>query len=79
MSDAKVTLTHKKNMKDNEPKKAPLLAKLKQITGVEYEFVTEPALDEFMLKIIKDQCPDHDRMGQAFYDSDGFLAQAVSL
>lgn len=79
MSEAKVTLAHKKNVKDAEPQKGPLLAKLKALTGVDYEFVTEPALDQFMLLLIQNKSSNHDRPGNAMYDSDGYLAQAVAL
>ena len=49
MTDAKVTLAHKKNLRDAEAKKPALLAKLKAASGVDFEFTFEPKFEDFVI------------------------------
>ncbi len=79
MADAKITLAHKKNIKDNEASKNEHLAKLKQITGVDYEFVTELPFDELVPKLIKAGDSWHASIGNTLYGKESILSAIVYL
>jgi hypothetical protein len=82
MSEAKVTLAHKKSLRDGEAKKPALLARLKAVTGVDYEFSVEPNIDEVLVKLIvasQNNSNDHANIGEALYGDNGYLATAVKL
>jgi hypothetical protein len=79
MTDAKVTLAHKKNLRDAEAKKPALLAKLKAASGVDFEFTFEPKFEDFVIALIKCGSSYHESVGSALYNDDGYLASVVKL
>lgn len=79
MSDVKVTLAHKKNIRDAEVKKPEHLAKIKKATGVDYEFVVEPKVEDFALAVIKCDNRYHEKFGNGLYGDDGYLAAIATL
>jgi hypothetical protein len=79
MAEAKITLAHKKNIKDNEVSKNEQLAKLKQLTGFDYEFVTELPFDELVPKLIKAGDAWHTTIGNTLYGKESILSAVVYL
>ncbi len=79
MAEPKVTLAHKKNLRDAEAKKPALLARLKAASGVDFEFTTDPKFEDFVIALIKGGSTYHDRVGEALYDDNGYLAHVVKL
>jgi hypothetical protein len=79
MAEPKVTLAHKKNLRDAEAKKPALLAKLKAASGVDFEFTTDPKFEDFVIALIKGGSGYHERFGDALYNDDGYLNTVVQL
>lgn len=79
MAEPKVTLAHKKNLRDAEAKKPALLARIKAASGVDYDFVTEPAFEPFVQALIKGGSSYHEKFGDGLYNDDGYLAYAAML
>lgn len=73
MSEAKITLAHKKNVKDAEPAKAKLLEQLKTLTGSDWEFVLSPALDDFVVSLIKADNNRHTQIGDYLFGKESYL------
>ena len=79
MSEPKVTLAHKKSLKDNEPGKVEVLAKLKALTGADYEFVVEPSIDAVIIAALKQGNTFIDKVGECLYSSTGYLNGVYQL
>lgn len=69
----KITIAHKKNVQDNEPKKLALLEEMKSITGFEWQFVLSPQLDAFVPRVLRVNNNRIKTVGDYLFGNEGYL------
>ncbi len=78
MAEAKITLAHKKNLRDFDAKRVEYLNKIKELTGIEFEFSAEPSLDDYLIALINES-EFHHEVGEGLYGDNGYLHHVFKL
>ena len=79
MTEPKVTLAHKKNLRDAEAQKPALLARIKAASGVDYTFEMDPKFEDVVVLLIKDKNMSQDNVGGRLYGEGGYLDHTAML
>lgn len=75
-----LTLQQKKSLRDFEPKRVERLARLKALTGIDFEFVIEPSLEAFAAKATTDAETGYAaQIGDALYGDNGYLEHITRM
>jgi hypothetical protein len=77
---SKLTLQQKKSLRDFEPQRVERLAKLKALTGIDFEFSCVPSIEDLTTKVLEKGEADYaKRIGECLYGPESYLEHALKL